>query len=161
MCDYSLHGINNRLATEGERLLVHRFRTGSIGMAAAGDLQMEETTGRRPWQWLLGMSRPAAKADCAVCIPPGAVLMLRDIPQRLRNEFGLQEVEEVRFTQITAAANAYRDAVHFRNGTEILLQRLDEGQRVDVISLSLYEPTEAPQVEEPAAFDEVWRSSNR
>jgi hypothetical protein len=29
MCDYSLHGIENRLAEEGEILVVHRFYTGS------------------------------------------------------------------------------------------------------------------------------------
>jgi hypothetical protein len=65
------------------------------------------------------------------------------------------------FTQITAAANAYRDAVRFRNGAEVLLQRLDEGQRVDVISVSVPEPVERNTVQEPAsAFAEVWRSTN-
>ena len=30
----------------------------------------------------------------------------------------------------------YRDAVRFNNGKEILLQKLEEGQRVDVLCLS-------------------------
>ena len=34
MCDYSLTGIPNRLAVEGEELVVHRFRTGSLGLAS-------------------------------------------------------------------------------------------------------------------------------
>ena len=34
MCDYSLAGIPNRLAVEGEELAVHRFPTGSIGLAS-------------------------------------------------------------------------------------------------------------------------------
>jgi hypothetical protein len=35
MCDYALMGVPNRLATEGEDLLVHRFRTRSIGLTAS------------------------------------------------------------------------------------------------------------------------------
>ncbi len=34
MCDYSLHGIRNRLAEEGETLVVHRFFTGSKGLTS-------------------------------------------------------------------------------------------------------------------------------
>jgi len=34
MCDYSLHGIKNRLAEEGEVLVVHRFHTGSKGLTS-------------------------------------------------------------------------------------------------------------------------------
>jgi len=36
MCDYSLMGVPNRLAQEGEDLVTHRFRTGSLGLAPAG-----------------------------------------------------------------------------------------------------------------------------
>ena len=59
--------------------------------------------------------------------------MLHDIPQRLRYELGVKEVEQVRFTQITATANSYRDAVRFSNGTELLLQRLEEGVDVHAV----------------------------
>ena len=34
MCDYSLAGISNRLAVESEELVIHRFHTGSIGLAS-------------------------------------------------------------------------------------------------------------------------------
>ena len=34
MCDYSLQGIENRLAEEGEVLVVHRFHTGSKGLSS-------------------------------------------------------------------------------------------------------------------------------
>jgi hypothetical protein len=33
MCDYSLMGIRNRLAVEGEELVTSRFSTGSVGLA--------------------------------------------------------------------------------------------------------------------------------
>ena len=39
MCDYSLHGIPNRLAVEGEELVVRRFPTGSKGLASLADVQ--------------------------------------------------------------------------------------------------------------------------
>jgi hypothetical protein len=43
---------------------------------------------------------------------------------------------EAVFTQITAAVNTLRDAVRFQNGSEVLLQRFAEGQRVRVLTLA-------------------------
>jgi hypothetical protein len=117
MCDYSLAGIPNRLAVEGEQLVVHRFSTGSLGLAS-------------PCSSLLSKGTPA------VCIPPGARLRLRDIPEDLQIRFSLNATEEVTFVQQSAEAYQYRDAVGFQNGHEILLQRLRWGQQVDVLSLS-------------------------
>jgi len=34
MCDYSLACFPNRLAVEGEQLVVHRFQTGALGLAS-------------------------------------------------------------------------------------------------------------------------------
>ena len=121
MCDYSLAGIANRLAVEGEELVVHPFPTGALGLASPNTLQS------RWW---------SAKATPAVCVPPGARLLLRDIPMGLQQEFGVREAEEVTFVQQNAEAYRYRDAVCFQNGREILLQRLTCGQRVDVLDLS-------------------------
>ncbi|HEX5482199.1 MAG TPA: hypothetical protein VFZ08_06190, partial [Terriglobia bacterium] len=38
MCDYSLMCVPNRLAKEGEDLVMHRFPTGSLGFASPSDL---------------------------------------------------------------------------------------------------------------------------
>jgi hypothetical protein len=43
--------------------------------------------------------------------------------------------EEVIFVQLSAEAHQYRDAVRFRNGREVLLQRLKCGQQVEVLNL--------------------------
>jgi hypothetical protein len=51
--------------------------------------------------------------------------------------------ETVTFTQTTAMANTYHDAIRFGNGRQILLQVLREGQRVRVLSLSPPECEEA------------------
>jgi hypothetical protein len=43
--------------------------------------------------------------------------------------------EQVVFMQLTDAPYSYRDGIRFENGNELLLQRLDEGQRVQVLRL--------------------------
>ena len=44
--------------------------------------------------------------------------------------------EDVTFVQLSATPYQYRDAVHFNDGREIRLQELEEGMRVEVLSLS-------------------------
>jgi len=140
MCDYSLMNVPNRLAREGEELVTHRFTTGSIGLASHLDLQPDldqpVPLKRTFWSSMKALlNPPAVKPVPAICVPPGARLLLRDISEQLQRETCVGPVEEVTFTQISAASHAYHDAVRFPNGHEILLQRLSEGQRVQVMSL--------------------------
>jgi len=129
MCDYSLAEVRSRLAIEGEDLTVYRFPTGTLGFASPAELeQRPEMRGWRSWFSL-------RQVPCAVCIPPGAQLVLRDIPPRLQTGMGLRAEEEVVFQQIGMDAGRHRDAVRFRNNQELLLQRLTEGQRAKVVSL--------------------------
>jgi hypothetical protein len=144
MCDYSLMAVPNRLAQEGEDLVAHRFPTGSLGLASPADIT--RATNPAPaaqktfWVKLKEFFQPPEEAPvCAVCIPPGAQLLLKDIPTRLQNELNVCPVEEVTFTQISAAARSYRDAVRFSNGRIVRLQELREGQRVRVLDLSMAE----------------------
>ncbi len=140
MCDYSLAGLPNRLAVEGEQLVVHRFETGAIGLAPS----------------CAGLKQFFFRAP-AVCIPPGAQLRLRDIPRYLQTELGVEEVEQVRFVQQSAEAFTYRDAVRFPNGKELLLQKLRCGQRVDVLSLSCGDGVEQG-VDQHAVRGELYRT---
>ncbi len=135
MCDYSLMGIPNRLAREGEDLVVYEFPTGSRGLTPSTSvtdthMRYEEFGVKR----LFGNLEPER---VAVCIPPGARLRLSDIPEDVQSSLAVGVTEEVTFTQLTATANMYRDAVRFTNGREILLQRLNKGQRFQVLQLSL------------------------
>jgi hypothetical protein len=142
MCDYSLLGIPNRLAVEGEQLVVHRFPTGSRGLVSPVELrtsveELSDHTRAGRWSaiksWFsFGVEKPV----CAVCISPGARLLLRDIPARLQQKLGIGDEEEVTFVQLSFEAYCYRDAVRFKEGIEILLQELEEDQRVDVLCLS-------------------------
>jgi hypothetical protein len=126
MCDYSLAGIPNRLAAEGEQLMVFRFPTGARGLTPPT---------ASPWRFW-------SKQTPAVCVPPGARLLLRDIPKTMQRQFDVQATEEVTFVQLSAEAYQYRDAVRFKNGREVLLQCLMCGQHVEVLSLCLGESRE-------------------
>jgi hypothetical protein len=148
MCDYSLMGVPNRLANEGDDLVVHRFSTGTIGLVASRvpALVASQKLGYRAvWEAIKDFFRDAdANQSVAVCIPPGARLLVRDIPEDLQRVCGTGPMELVTFTQLTAAANAHRDAIRIDNGTEVLLQRLHEGQRIRVMRLTVSEPEDVP-----------------
>jgi hypothetical protein len=151
MCDYSLYAIPNRLVVEGEQLAVHKFPMGSLGLASAADVWHNELAGAQTpkptlWQRLKTWFQEDLEDSnvCAVCVPPGAHLILKDIPAAMQQRYGLEEVEGVVFIQTSAEADAYRDAVRFNNGSEVRLQDLQEGQLIEVLSLagahsSLYE----------------------
>lgn len=168
MCDYSLHVYPNRLAAEGEELVVHRFGGASLGLASPSDLRPVMTTNscdptsKKPWswtaikEWFLATSPPRQpdKRTPAVCVPPGARLLLKDIPMCLQRKMGVGEVEEVKFVEISAEVNTYRDAVSFKNSCQLLLQALHEGQRVTVLSLT-------PEEVEEITFSDLRREQVR
>jgi hypothetical protein len=134
MCDYSLHGIENRLAKEGEVLVVHRFYSGSKGLTSPEYLKPTE----QPKGFMAVLKRmfAAQSSVCAVCIPDGAQLMLGGISPALQQAHDLCTTEAVTFRQLSANAGTYRDAVEFRNGVKVRLQDLEEGQGVEVLALS-------------------------
>jgi hypothetical protein len=153
MCDYSLMGIPNRLAKEGDDLLAHRFPTGSVGFASARDLRLADPPQTRREGFgsvLMSFFNPPGIALVpAVCVPPGARLILQDIPTHLQRDFEIGPEEEVVFTQLTASEYTYRDAIRFKNGQEVLVQKLREGQRVKVLDLSSIETLEPVGEERP------------
>jgi len=139
MCDYSLMEFPNRLAAEGEVLMVHRFYSGSMGLASPEDCCRAHT---RPvkaitfWGTVKEFFHPAEMhRTTAVCIPPGARLILHDVPAQMQKQLAIGQDEEVTFVQLSALANSYRDAVRFRSGRTIRLQELREGQRVEVMDM--------------------------
>jgi len=136
MCDYSLAHFPNRLAVEGEQLVVHRFKTGTLGLAAA----------RFSLKQIL-----SPDSTPAVCVPPGARLLVQDIPERLQQALNVGSVEEATFVEQSADAFRHRDAVRFGNGREILLQQLACGQRVQVLRLN----TGEGETTEPDALMQV------
>ncbi len=141
MCDYSLMAVPNRLAQEGEELVMHRFPTGSLGLASPSDRKRATRPPAAPRTFWNGLTSffnpPQIDPVCAVCIPPGARLRLHDLPVKLQRQFDVGADETVTFTQLSATAHAYRDAIRFSGGGVIRLQELCEGLRVTVVDLSL------------------------
>ena len=147
MCDYSLMTVPNRLARDGEELVIHRFPTGSLGLASPDDVKRAAAPAppvrKSVWQTIRDFfDPPAVAAVCAVCIPPGATLEIRDIPERLQKQWGVSSEETGVFTQISAAVNTYRDAVRFNNGKEVRLQDMREGMRARVLTVEFAEAVE-------------------
>lgn len=134
MCDYSLAALRTRLAVDGEELTTYRFPTGSLGLTTPAELEMYKPEFHGWWS-----SFDPANVPCAVCIPHGSRLWLRDIPERLQVKLGISAEEPVTFIQMSAEVGRHRDGVRFANGQEILLQRLAEGQHARVESLTLAE----------------------
>jgi hypothetical protein len=130
MCDYSLAGVHTRLAAAGDQMMVYRFPSGSLGMVSA----------RRRLREILFPSLAVA-----VCIPPGARLLLERIPTALQHQVGVTATEEVVFTQKTWEAYVHRDSVRFANGCEVSLQQLRCGQRATVLSIAPEETANARQ----------------
>ena len=150
MCDYSLMMIPNRLASEGDQLIAHRFNSGTTGLVSLLDFSKWQTD--RPvrfWQRLRDCFVLPTEPSPVVCIPPGARLRIRDIPGDLRKRFGLNACEDAAFTQKSAETWQHRDILLFGNGSEVLLQLLEEGQRVSILSVSSEESV-APAPAEPA-----------
>jgi hypothetical protein len=129
MCDYSLTCVNNRLAIDGEELIVHRFYTGSRGLTSPEAVPSSPGLCKRAKAALRRDSIPA------VCIPPGAELRLAGIPHNIRQWCGVGHEETVRFVARSANAYEHRDAIRFRNGKVLPLQLLEEGVRATVLSL--------------------------
>jgi hypothetical protein len=143
MCDYSLMGLPNRLAREGENLAVHKFSSGSLGLGPP--------TVATHGFWAALKACFAEPTPMVVCVPPGARLLLRDIPRSIQAELGVGPEEEAVLIQKGQLENSYRDTIRFANAQEILFQRLSAGQRVQVLSLASAEPPD-PVREEIAQY---------
>ena len=160
MCDYSLQGLPNRLAVEGEQLITYRFPTGSVGLATPTDIaaancpKPQGGCDRSWWSAVKHLLNPQLELGQvpAVCIPPGAQLFMNQIPEELRRKFALQAVEHVTFVQFIADSYRYRDGIRFRNGKQVSLQEITGNVRFEVISLaSNQQETEAGRRRVPDA----------
>ena len=108
MCDYSLEAYQSRPAAVGEKLTLGRFASGSMGFASG------------------------TVCDTAVCIPAESKLLLEGIGDSTQKEHGIGAVEEAMLIRLEDGL--YKDAVRFSNGAEVLLQRLDVGLSVVVMT---------------------------
>jgi hypothetical protein len=80
----------------------------------------------------------------AVCVPPGARLLVRNIPENLQRRWNVKDTETTTFIQTSALENTYRDAIQFGNERTISLQELPPGLHARVLSLSASDWTTVP-----------------
>jgi len=143
MCDYSLMMVHSRLAVDGEELVAHRFRSGSVGLVSCFDFTCWQN--RRPlgWkQWIKLWFSADLEPAPVVCIPPGARLLLYGIPRSLQQEINVGESVEAMFTEISAEAGHHRDALRIGSESIVMLVSLPEGQRLKVMRLNSEEDVE-------------------
>jgi len=140
MCDYSLGGIKNRLAKEGEDLVIHQFSTGSKGLTSSQYLQPKSPILVKGI-FNLNAALQAIPKECAVCIPDGAKLQIHDGEK-------CHSGEVVTFRQLTSKPHQYRDGIQFSNGEAILLQDIPTDLKMKVLSLCPQESEAFSSVED-------------
>jgi hypothetical protein len=140
MCDYSLYTLPNRLAAEAEELVLHKFETGTLGFASAVDLSRSEVQKSETdsfWTAIKNRLSCRRRSRCpAICIPPGARLLLTDIPRPVQMRLRIGPCEVATLTELSDQSYSYRDALLLPNNTRVLLQDLPPGIHAVVLSLS-------------------------
>ena len=122
MCDYSLHGVRNRPAKVGEKLVTTDFGTGSRGFASPDDLKT------------------------AVCLLPGTELAfsrevtssgwtMRSLTKRWSKVPMETPHRTAIFRQINPGMMTHHDALEFPDGEVRLLATLSIGQEATVLQL--------------------------
>jgi len=120
MCDYSLHGVRNRPAKVGEKLVTTSFCTGTRGFASPNDLKT------------------------AVCLLPGTELAFSsEVSLSGWTILSLIKKRTVRttpyrtaiFRRINVGMMTHHDALEFADGEVVLLTRLSIGQEATVLQL--------------------------
>ncbi len=128
MCNYSLESVKSREAVEGERLVTRRFYTGSLGFVST----------KQP--------------DVAVCLREGVQLVLRDIPATLQTQLQVGEEAVARFAFLIKPRKWWNfwsldvfdtDGLVFENGKSLLISRLPDRLKADVLSICLADPPES------------------
>jgi hypothetical protein len=103
MCDYSLEMYHSRPASSGERYVLHRFRSGTLGFIDPAD------------------------CSTAVCMPAGARLRLEGISRRVQQAWALAPTAVVVMVRPQYRGNVHRDGLRLADGRELLPQSLDPG----------------------------------
>lgn len=133
MCDYSLHGVANRPAKIGDKLVSTNF----INSFTRGFTEVGEP-------------------KVAVCLMPGTELAFEHdvevdhIFRRLMPRFGKTGQRVARFRQVNLdRPDTHHDALEFPSGKVVLVTRLRAGQRASVLQLPA---TANPHVHHEPAF---------
>jgi hypothetical protein len=145
MCDYSLHGVANRPATVGDKLVSTNF----VNSFTRGFTEIGEP-------------------KVAVCLLPDTELAFEQevevdhVFRRLLPRFGFGKTGErvARFRQVNMdRPDTHHDALEFPNGKIVLVTRLCPGQKATVLQLPVtakeHHVDEPTQTETPAGLSQT------
>jgi hypothetical protein len=121
MCDYSLEVYKSQPAEVGEKYQLHRFPSGTMGLAVVG-------------------SGNAYGCPTAACLKEGSKLLVTGFSSQAQEELGIGIAEEAIFTKAAEASaalrlRAHRDAVLFSGSRMVLLQQLGGDVSITLLSL--------------------------
>ena len=130
MCDYSLHHVQSRPATVGDKLTTRNFGLCTVGFAASEDKSV------------------------AVCVLPGTELSFASEVKCVRRAFACRGSVISHRTAIFRQINqehqwANHDALEFPDGEIVLLTYLLEDQEATVLQLPAAEKQPASSAEAP------------
>jgi len=143
MNDDSLYEPRNRLALEGEQLVLHSVSNGTMDLVSVADFRYCDLTLRQPRkrtfvQRILHSFESVADAShpvTTVFVPSGAYLILKGIPTSLQQRYGLEEEEGAVFLRCDSRDGTGGE-LRFNNGALVQLQELGIGQLMEVLSLA-------------------------
>lgn len=136
MCDYSLHGVANRPAKVGDKLVSTNFVN----------------------SFTRGFTEPG-EPKVAVCLMPGTELAFEQevevdhIFRRILPRFGFGKTGQsvARFRQVNMdRPDTHHDALEFPNGKVVLVTRLCPGQKATVLQLPATAKDPHVHTEQPA-----------
>jgi hypothetical protein len=130
MCDYSLHHVQSRPATVGDKLTTRNFGLCTVGFAASED------------------------KNVAVCVLPGTELSFASDVRCASRTFSWTETVISHKTAIFRQVNphnprTHHDALEFPDGRMVLLTFLQEGQQATVLQLPVSAGVDTEQRAEP------------
>ncbi|HWE52621.1 MAG TPA: hypothetical protein VG273_22705 [Bryobacteraceae bacterium] len=154
MFDLSARRTLDRLAVQGEEVVVHKFRNRNARLVPGPEF--DDWRARRRggfWQWLMDLFSSGDEALTVVHIPPGTWVRLVGIPEVLRGRAG--KCQEAIFMQLLGPGGECRDALSLAYGNA-LLQFVPHGQRLKILWLSSAQDT-TPEMDEfePAPYSGV------
>ena len=153
---YSVLRLSSRLAAEGEELVAHRFRGGSVDMVSRCDFERwrksvspaaraRSSSGFLQafldlWRkFLIGLGfADSGKPEPApvVGIPSEALLRVLNLPQPWQKQYRLGPSEDALFLESSPLPDQPWRVLCFGNGVLIPVPLLHEGQRVKVLRRS-------------------------
>jgi hypothetical protein len=110
---------------------------------------------RRATNWIVPANQLSRPNPCPVCLPSGTTVIFHDLPERIRDPFGLPREVEAVFEMVKTGRQRL-DVFRLEEGSELRLDQLTNGTRFTVTSLPSRDPLSA---REWSAVEEIYQAA--